>query len=174
MAGARTPITLAVLVVLVVGGAIVGWRLATQSVPTLSTSDDRVRCKTVRLRPGDQLRITQVTVNVYNAGTVPGLADDTLAELVDRGMRPGRTGNAPAELQTRRTLVLDPEPRSAAVELVKRQFKTQVRIRRVETDLGRGVDVVVGDRIPKLRNSVRSKIRVDAATEVCVPRASIE
>ena len=44
----------------------------------------------------------------------------------------------------------------------------------METDLGRGVDVVVGDRIPKLRNSVRSKIRVDAATEVCVPRASIE
>jgi hypothetical protein len=174
MAGLRTPITLAVLVVLVVGGALVGWGLATQSVPSLSGSDDKVPCKTVRLRPGAVLRISQVTVNVYNAGTVAGLAEDTQAALVDSGMRPGTTGNAPAEIESKRTLVLDPQPRSAAVQLVKAQFKTPVRVRKVGDDLARGVDVVVGDRTPKLRASGRSKITVDVTTEVCVPRASLQ
>lgn len=173
---AKSPLTLLVLVLMVAAAFVVGWRLATEPVrSTVQAEDGRKRsCKTETLRPGDTLRISQVTVNVYNAGTIPGLAESTLTELVERGLLPGRTGNAPADVDAQKTLLLDPEPGSAAVKLVKKQLKRPVQVRKVAEDLAAGVDVVVGDKAQGLRKGSTKQVRVKAATTVCVPRATGE
>lgn len=170
----KSPLTLLVLVLLVAAAFVVGWRLATEPVPpTVEVQEGRKRsCKTETLRPGDSLRMSQVTVNVYNAGTIPGLAESTLTELVERGALPGRTGNAPADVNTQKTLLLDPKPDSAAVKLVKKQLKRPVVVRKVAKDLTPGVDVVVGDNTQGLRNGSPKQVEVKVTTTVCVPRAT--
>lgn len=174
---AKSPLTLLVLVLMVAAAFVVGWRLATEPVPsTVVEADERRKrsCKPETLRPGDSLQISQVRVNVYNAGTVPGLAESTLTELVQRGLLPGRTGNAPADVDTQETLLLDPDPDSAAVKLVKKQLKRPVQVRKVADDLTEGVDVIVGDQAQGLRKGSPTQVQVKAATTICVPRATTD
>lgn len=169
LARLKTPLTLVVLVLLVAGALVVGVRLATQEIPALGGSPDDSACETQTIPAGDRLRSTQVIVNVYNAGTVAGLAEETQAALVERGFLPGTAGNAPEDVRTREILILDPDPRSAAVQLVKRSLEPPVGVRQVDEDLAEGVDVVVGDDAGKVRTSGPAAITVDEATEVCVP-----
>ncbi len=173
---AKSPLTLLVLVLMVAAAFVIGWRLATEPVPsTVEADEGRNRsCKTETLRPGDKLQLSQVRVNVYNAGTIPGLAESTLAELVQRGLLPGRTGNAPADVDTQKTLLLDPKPDSATVQLVKKQLKRPVEVRKVADDLSAGIDVVVGDKAQGLRKNSTKQVKVTAATTICVPRATAD
>lgn len=169
LARLKTPLTLLVLLLLVAGALVLGVRLATQEIPALDGSPDDSACETRTIPAGDRLRSNQVTVNVYNAGTVAGLAEETQTALVKRGFLPGTAGNAPEDVRTREILILDPDPRSAAVELVRRSLQRPVRVRQVEEDLAEGVDVVVGDDAGRVRTSGPLAITVDEATEVCVP-----
>jgi hypothetical protein len=172
----KTPLTLLVLVLMVAAAFVVGWRLATQPVPsTVEVEEGGKRsCKTQTVRPGDSLRLSQITVSVYNAGTIPGLAESTLTALVERGLLPGKTGNAPADVDTENTLLLDPRPDSAVVKLVKKQLKRPVEVRKLAEDLTAGVDVIVGDDTQGLRKGSPKKIEVKEATTVCVPRATLD
>jgi hypothetical protein len=176
LAKAKSPLTLLVLVLMLAAAFVVGWRLATEPVPaTVEVEESRKKsCRTQTLRPGDFLRLSQVTVNVYNAGTIPGLAESTLSELVERGLLPGRTGNAPADVDTQRTLLLDSKPESAAVKLVKKQLKRPVQVRKIAEDLTAGVDVIVGDKSLGLRGGSTKQVKVKAATTVCVPRPTAD
>jgi hypothetical protein len=173
---AKSPLTMLVLVLMVAAAFIVGWRLATEPVPaTVEVEQGKKRsCKTETLRPGDSLQVSLVTANVYNAGTIPGLAESTLSDLVQRGLLPGRTGNAPDDLDTQKTLILDPQPDSAAVKLVKKQLKRPVQVRKVAEDLTAGVDVIVGDKSEGLRRGSPRQVKVKTATTVCVPRATAD
>jgi hypothetical protein len=173
---AKAPLTLLVLVLMVAAAFVVGWRLATEPVPSTVTAEEgrKKTCTSQTLRPGDKLRTSQVTVNVYNAGTIAGLADSTQADLLSRGLLPGRTGNAPDAINTQQTLLLDPEPDSAAVKLVKKQLKRPVEVRRVADDLSAGVDVIVGDDTQGLRQGSPRQIEVKTSTTICVPRATAD
>jgi hypothetical protein len=165
----KTPLTLVVLVLLVVGALGLGLRLATEDVPPIGGPQDETACENQTIQAGDKLRTSQVTINVYNAGTVSRLAEDTQAALVEKGFLPGQAGNAPAGVRASGTLVLDPEPRSAAVRLVKKQLKDPVGVRRIDVDLAEGVDVVVGDDARGVRRGGPLSVTVYRATEVCVP-----
>lgn len=169
LAKLKTPLTLLVLVLLVGAALVVGLRLATQSFPPIGGTQEEAACESLTLAAGDRLRTSQVTVNVYNAGTVAGLAEETQTALVEHGFLAGASGNAPEDVRTRGSLILDPDPRSAAVRLVKKQLKEPVRVRRVSADLAEGVDVVVGDDASGLRRSAPLGVTVQKATEVCVP-----
>jgi hypothetical protein len=162
----RTPLTLAALLFIVVGGGWYGWRQFEEPFENPFGSPDA--CVDETIAAGDSLRRNQVLVNVYNAGTRDDLASSTLEDLVDIGFLRGDAANAPRRVDARVVTVIDKEPTSAAVRLVRAQFQGRVRVAE-RPDLGEGVDVVVGNGYLGLaRHSPRTApVRDDL--DICVP-----
>ncbi len=169
LARLKGPVTLVVLLGLVAAALVYGIQLATESFPSFTTTTDDAACVRQSVEKGDKLKSSQITVNVYNAGTVAGRAEQTQEELVQKGFIPGTTGNAPEGTRARGTVILDPDRRSPSVRLVKKQLKGKVKVRKVEEDLSEGVDIVVGDRAKGVRNKAKVSIKVAKTTEVCLP-----
>ena len=155
-------VTMVVLVGLLVAGAWYGWQSI--SAPLPGGDDDppqrraaKARCNDAVAR-GDLVGSDDVTVSVFNAGSVSGLADQTLSELTARGFVRGDAGNAPTELETVQFVrVLAPTEGDPTAELVALQFGANTVIQEFSDKLGPGVDVVVGDSFAGL---------VDAPTEI--------
>ncbi len=148
----RTPITLSVLVVILIGAAYYGW----QSV--VAPPDDSVdntaqgtpttppTCKEVtEVRKEKRIDAEDVLVNVYNAGTIPGLATTTLAALEGEGFRAGVADNAPAGATATNVTILTSSRQSPAVRLLAQQFGGEVAYADAVADDRPGIDVVVGD-----------------------------
>jgi hypothetical protein len=108
-----------------------------------------------------------VTVSVFNAGGRSGLADQTLGELTARGFIAGEIGNAPRDVSDVKFVrVLAPKRNDPAALLVARQFGPQTLVQPRAEDLGRGVDVIVGDKFAGLVKAPR-KIKARAAGSGC-------
>jgi len=166
----KTPITLLFLVVTLMAASVFGWRLLSEDAPPLSdlTAPDPT-CRTKQIGSGSELRSNQITVNVYNAGSVSGLADSTMRSLNRRGFLPGLVENAPAKTRASNVLVLDPQPKSASVRLVTTQFDGRVEVRRNSDDLADGVDVFVGDDFQGFDADAKTSVAVRNRTAVCIP-----
>jgi hypothetical protein len=153
-------VTMVVLIGLLVAGAWYGWQSITAPLPGDDDPPQRrakARCDNGVAR-GDMIGTGDVTVSVYNAGSVSGLADQTLSELAARGFNRGDVGNAPQELETVQFVrVLAEEKGNPAAQLVALQFGADTLIQEATDDLGPGVEVVVGDRFTGL---------VDAPSEI--------
>jgi len=161
----RTSLTLVVLVALLVGGSFYGWRLLTENPPDLGadpTCEEEQQVATDR-----KLRAEEVRVNVYNAGSIDGLASTTMRSLSRRGFVEGVVDNAPENTKARNVLLLDPQPKSAQVQLVAAQFAGDVVIRRNRDDLGDGVDVFVGGRFRGIDDKAKTFVTVRGDTEEC-------
>jgi hypothetical protein len=89
----RTPLTLLVLLLVLFGGAVYGWSAVVGGGSDAQSPQD---CSTRTLSPGGRLEATQVTVSVFNAGSVPGLATDTLKKLHKNGFELGVAQDASA------------------------------------------------------------------------------
>lgn len=166
----KTPLTLVVLVILCVAGAALGWRLLTQDAPPLDAGSARgTACKDRELDSGTKLKSSQIRVNVYNAGSISGLANTTMRSLSRRGFVAGVVDNAPAKTNAQNVVVLDPEPKSASVRLVAAQFKGDVDVRKRADDLSDGVDVIVGDDFQGIDADAKTSLSVQSNTNVCVP-----
>lgn len=148
----KTPITLSVLVVILIGAAYYGWQSVVappddsvaNTTPTTPTRDP---CKKKReVHKEKRIDAEAVLVNVYNAGTVPGLATVTLASLVEKGFRAGVADDAPAGATATNVTILTKSRQSPAVRLIAKQFDGKVAYAEVDTDPRPGVDVVVGDQ----------------------------
>lgn len=170
----KTPITLSVLVVILVGAAYYGWQSVVAPPEDSVANTDPVTptqptCKKVReVRKEKRLNAGRVLVNVYNAGSIDGLASDTLAALEAKGFDAGVADNAPTGATATNVTILTESRRSPAVRLVAKQFDGKVAY--TDTDLARGVDVVVGDEFASVdveannflvlrERSVRTKCR---------------
>ncbi|MBA2532529.1 MAG: LytR C-terminal domain-containing protein [Nocardioidaceae bacterium] len=166
----KTPITLLFLVLMLMVASVYGWRLLSEDAPPLSDlTAPEPTCRTKQISSGSQLRSNQVTVNVYNAGSISGLADSTMRSLTRRGFLSGLVENAPAKTRTNNVLVLDPQPKSASVRLVTTQFDGRVEVRRNSDDLADGVDVFVGDDFQGFDANAKTSVAVRNRTNVCVP-----
>src|SRR5262245_43494558 len=88
--GARSAITLCVLVLGVIWAAIWGWNAATEPLPEKVSTP---LCETRDVSAGSKIYPQDVTVSVYNSGTREGLASRTLRLLHDQGFANGTTGN---------------------------------------------------------------------------------
>lgn len=166
----RTPLTLLILVILCVAGTVIGWRLLTQDAPALDAGSSRgAACDDRQLSSGSKLRSRQIQINVYNAGSISGLADATMRSLSRRGFVAGVVDNAPGRAQAQNVLVLDPEPKSASVRLVAAQFNGDVVVRKRADDLNDGVDVIVGDDFQGIDQKAKTSLSVQSSTDVCVP-----
>ena len=109
-------------------------------------------------------------VSVFNGGTRSGLADETLAQLRERGFTPGDTGNAPSGTEVKRVRVLHHERNDLAATLVARQFGRSTKVVVTDTDLGPGVDVVVGNKFDKLAKARRVIVVRKLARSASRPR----
>ena len=146
---ALTAITLVVLVVLLVVAGLVGWRAISGPVDETPEADATGKpdasCDP-GLKKGDLVRTREVTVSVYNAGSRAGLAAQTQDELKARKFIPGEIANAPAGYSgVRFVRVLAPSVDDPAARLVALQFGRHTLIQATDTDLGPGVDVIVGN-----------------------------
>ena len=162
----RTSLTLVVLVGLLVAGSVVGWTLVTEDAPELGGSSD---CVNQQVNSKTTLRSDDVRINVYNAGSIDGLASTTMRSLTRRGFVEGVVGNAPARTKAKNVLLLDPQPGSPPVRLVAAQFEGAVDIRRRSDDLSEGVDVLVGNGFRGVDGAAKTSMTVRETTEECVP-----
>lgn len=165
-----TAVTMLVLCGIVAFGALWGWRSLFANVDSDVAAAGPGRCAADRLRPGDRLLSTQVRVSIFNAGTRSGLADTIAAALRERGFQVGDVDNAPSDSRVDRVQVRSTERNDVAARLVAKQFGAQMPVRRSEQNLGRGVDVVVGDRFGQLAPAPQF-VTVGTAQRVCLPAA---
>lgn len=162
----RSTVTLAVLAVLLVGGALWGLNAVTAPFPGSGEDEEAPLCTVRPVAVGDEITPGDVTVSVFNGGAGDGAAGQTLGRLERRGFGVGETGNAPQRV--RRVQVWTPTRGDAAAVLVASHLGADI----VERDgLGPGTTVVVGPELDGLRRGLRSTtVEVDGT--VCSPPES--
>lgn len=166
-----TAVTLLVLCGLLLLGGVVGVKTMLSPIPgsqPTAGGSPSPTCSTESLKKGQRIRSRQVMVSVFNAGTTVGLADQTLNRLGKRGFRKGDAGNAPDSAKVRFVQVWTAKKHDATAKLVAMQFGRKTRIKVTRTDLGQGVDVVVGNDFKGFKKAPRS-ITVHTRQQVCLP-----
>jgi hypothetical protein len=163
----KTPVTLLVLLGVLLGAAYYGWStIVSAGSPTTKVAPS-LTCTTTKVtRHGGRLISRNVVVNVYNAGSVDGLAARTLATIKHRGFRSGVAANAPAGIFAHGVVILTAVRRSPQAQLVARQFHGHVRFGRARA-LAPGVDVVVGDFFPGFRKKHIRAIAIRTPVRTC-------
>lgn len=162
--GARTAVTVAVLGVLLVLGAVWGWAAVTEPFPGKA---DLPTCVTRDVSAGDRIYPDQVVVSVFNAGTREGLAARTMQLLTDQGFAEGDSGNAPDSAKVATAEIWTDDAANPAVRLVASRLGAGTKI--VERKAtGAGVMVVVGDGFDKLVKG-REFARVTESASICSP-----
>jgi hypothetical protein len=168
-----TAVTMLVLVAILVGGVVLGVDKLFAPLPkdSQASSDPTSGCTTQTLKKGQKVRAREVQVSVFNGGTRAGLADQTMNQLVRRGFKRGDVGNAPSDVAVRRVQVWSSDKHSVAAKLVARQFGPRTKVRRTKTDLGAGIDIVVGNGLRSLHKAPKVMV-VRKTSSVCVPESS--
>lgn len=156
----RGPLTMLFLLALLSSAAYYGWNT------TLGAPKAEVRqvCRTPGADGRQNITATEVTVNVYNAGDVVGLAEDTANELRERGFTVDEIGNEPSDETIDNVVVRGRAVEAPEVQLLLAQVTGERPIAdgRAETT----VDLVLGDDFKGLvpdaptRMTVRTKIPV--------------
>ena len=166
----RSPITMVVLVLIVVVGGIVGWRLATQAVPSLHTKPSS-SCAFKRLAKGSKLHAHRITVNVYNAGSVSGAANVTMEKLTQHGFTAGSIDNA-GRVKVHNVAIVTKEPKSAAVRLLTEQFRGRVGVRKKARGIPATFSVVIGNHFAGVTRHAPRIVRVQHSQKLCIPRST--
>lgn len=165
-------VTLTVLTVLFVVGVVAGFRLVTSPIPKLDLESDGSEpiCRDVTLEPGSKLSTEQVTVDVYNAGSVSGLASQTQRRLGRYGYQRGVIGNADdLDVSARNVTIVAQDPDGAMAKLVRGQFRGRVRVEKGDVSENGSVAVVVGEKFVGLDRKARSTVPVNKKLDICVP-----
>ena len=162
-----TAVTLVVLLLVLIGMAAYGYNQLTAPLPELPSAEEK--CTGAEKEVQGFLKRKQVQVSVFNAGTREGFAGSTLEKFVDAGFRAGNAGNAPKSAQIRRAVVWTTEEGDSAAKLVATSLGRRTKIEITETDLGPGVDVIVGNKFKGLSRKAPNKIRLADPVEKCVP-----
>ena len=168
MTGRRltTGITLVVLVIVLGGMAVYGVKAALAPLPGKSSS--KQPCSQTEKQIKKVLKRGEVQVSVFNAGTRNGLAGQTLDQVEGAGFIPGNAGNAPRSAQVRRAVVWTTQPDDPSAKLVAMALGRGTRIEVTRTDLGPGVDVLVGNKFRGLARKAPRQIRLPKPVETCV------
>jgi hypothetical protein len=168
-----TAVTLLVLVGILVVGVLLGVKTLFAPLPGggNAAAQPSPTCSPKVVKKGQRIRSTQVQVSIFNGGTRSGLADETMQLLARRGFTMGDVGNAPTDAKVRRVRVLTTEKNDMAAQLVARQFGRTTRVVVSDTDLGPGIDVIVGNKFDKLAKAKRVLV-ARTSSSVCVPLPS--
>jgi LytR cell envelope-related transcriptional attenuator len=170
MSGRRitTAVTLVVLLLILGGMAAYGYKSLTSPLPG-GTASSKKKCTGAAKEVRQYVKRSDVQVSVFNAGKREGLAGSTLEKVEAAGFRAGNAGNAPKSAEVRRALVWTTKPHDRAALLVARAFGRHVRVEVTRTDLGPGVDVLVGNSFNGLAKKAPTRLRLAAPIETCIP-----
>jgi len=169
MSGRRitTAVTLLVLLVVLGGMGVVGFKALTSPLPGGGSKDKS--CPDVEKQVQSYLKRSQVQVSVFNAGTEGGLASTTLDKVEAAGFIAGNAGNAPKSAEIRRAVVWTTKPDDSAATLVAQAFGRRTQVVVTNTDLGPGIDVLVGNRFTGLDPRAPRRIKLAAPVKTCIP-----
>jgi hypothetical protein len=109
-----------------------------------------------------------VQVSVFNAGDRSGLASVTLDKLETAGFVAGNAGNAPGTAQVRRAVVWTTKPDDYSAKLAALALGPGTQVVVTKTDLGPGVDVLVGNRVHGLDKKAATRLRLPKPVQTCV------
>lgn len=165
----KSLITLTTLLAVFIVGSFVGYKLLFADAPPLSDAAQEAQCEPQTIRSGSTLAVQQVTVTVYNAGRVSGLANRTLINLQKKGFRPGKVGNAPEGVQATNVTVVAKDRKAPQVRLVAAQFRGPVKFVAPKSTQGDNVEIVVGAEYEGLKKKTPTSTKVNTKTEVCLP-----
>jgi hypothetical protein len=162
-----TTVTLAVLFLVLAGMAVYGFKAATAPLPG---SEDTAKnpCSKDEKQVKKFLKRGDVQVSVFNAGDRSGFASTTLEKIEAAGFRGGNAGNAPEDARVRRAVVWTTKRNDPAARLVALAVGGRTPIVVTQTDLGPGIDVLVGNRFNRLDNSAAKRIRLAQPVETCI------
>jgi hypothetical protein len=132
-----------------------------------SSPTDEVSCAPGQEVTVKYLRRREVTVSVYNAGKKAGRAGDTMDRLQRAGFQVGAIGNAPEGTRVARVEVRAAKADDPAARLVALAFGRDVPVTVSTSDLGPGVDVIIGDRFKRLDGAAPARVELDQPTVTC-------
>jgi LytR cell envelope-related transcriptional attenuator len=168
----RTPITMVALLGILLGAAWYGWATITSAndddeQPQAQTEPGKQQCASSQVfKKGTKIRAKTITVNVFNAGLITGLAGETLDDLVDNGFRRGAAENAPTGVNASNVTIITNTLNSPQVRLVAKQFRGDVRI--VVGDAIRpGINVVVGDNFRGVDDGAKRRLVLQRRVKTC-------
>ena len=156
-----TPVRLLAFVVILVMGAKWGMRNVVAPVPPAPLTP----CTTQSVGP--DLNTTEVTVQVLNGGTTPGLAGTVAGQLRVAGFKVGKTGNTETPVTT--TQVIGATADSPEVKLVAGFFKGAKIVADGRAD--HSVLVMVGNKETGFERTAPVQISVSGGV-VCLPAPS--
>jgi hypothetical protein len=168
-----TAVTLVVLLGILVAGGLIGVRTLLAPIPDSAkpSADASPTCVTRTVQKGQRISARQVQVSVFNGGSRAGLAGATMNALVRRGFKRGEVGNAPEGTRVKVAQVWTTQADDTGARLLARQLGRTTRLRVLRTDLGPGVDLILGNGFRRLVRAPRVLVAARASS-VCVPSAS--
>jgi hypothetical protein len=167
----KTPITLLVLLIMLLGAAFYGWRTiispATDGGNTAGRHHHKAKCQHVQqFERGQVIRAKDIVVNVYNAGSIANLAEDTLGLLERRGFQPGVYDNAPANVRASNVTILTEASLTPEARLVAKQFKGQIQYAK-HPAIDPGINVVVGNDFVGVDKTAKRSLRLKRDVSAC-------
>jgi hypothetical protein len=162
-----TAVTLLALLILLGGMAVYGIKSALAPLPG-GGATSKPTCSDTEKEVKQFLRRGEVQVSVFNAGKREGLAGNTLEKIEEAGFKAGNAGNAPRSADVRRAVVWTTQPNDSSAKLVALTLGRGTRIEVTETDLGPGIDVLVGDKFRGLNKKAPERIRLPRPIETCI------
>ena len=164
----RTPITLLLLLALLIGAGWYGVRALRMPGPTRTAVVTAcIPQPVVSATPGARVSASAITVNVYNAGNIAGLADRTAVALKARGFTIGAVDNAPTDSRYRGFLLVRGAARNLpGVKLALAQVKGSAFQKVERTD--DTVDMILGAKFRVLRRPAPRSIPL-VSTEATFP-----
>lgn len=162
-----TFVTLVVLLVVLCVMAAVGVKQALQPFPE-GKKATATKCANPEKQVQKFLTRKDVQVSVFNAGSRSGLASSTLEKLEAAGFTAGDSGNAPGTATVKRAIVWTTKDDDYSAKLVALAFGPQTKVEVTQTDLGPGVDVLVGNAFKGLAGKAATRIRLPEPVETCI------
>jgi hypothetical protein len=163
-----TGATLLVLLLVLAGMAVYGFKAATAPLPGSGTAASGTKCTPAEKQVKTTVSRADVQVSVFNAGTKSGLAGTTLQKVEEAGFRAGNAGNAPANARVAKVIVWTTKPNDTSARLVALAFGRRTPVRVVTADLGPGIDVLVGNRFTSLDKKATKRLRLPKPVETCI------
>jgi hypothetical protein len=159
----RGPLTLLVLVGLLSGAAWYGYESVLNVPPPPVPTEV---CATPSPKAKQHISSESVTVNVYNASEIPGLADRTASVLRQQGFTVDKVGNDPYGSKAKRVELRGRAKNAPELLLVAEQIGGETIRADDRTDAT--VDVIVGAKYNGLLDKAPKAIDVRTPIGVCV------
>lgn len=158
----RGPVTLVLLIGLLGGAAWYGWKSVLGGDETAAVTQV---CSTPSPAGKQRIAAKDVTLNIYNAGKVKGLADRTSEQLLARGFKVDDIGNDAQESKVKNVELRGRAKNAPEVLLMMAQVTGAIVVPDGRQEAT--VDFVLGSEFAGLRAKAPKELEVTSPLAVC-------